>query len=80
MGLVGGLVQAVWWRWLAFGWIGRVGWLAAALYAFGWTLGNLGFNEMARELGATALYIAAFPITALIIRGLWRHSTAHHRK
>jgi hypothetical protein len=74
------ILMAIWQRWLLLGWIGRISSLAAALYAFGWVLGNLGLNEMARELGAVALYIAAFPITALIIRGLWRHSTAHHRR
>ena len=80
MGLVGGLFRGVWWRWLAFGWIGRFGSLAAALYAFGWMVGSLGLNEMARELGTVALYIAAFPITALVIRWIWRDATAHHRK
>lgn len=80
MGLVSAVGQAVWWRWLSFGWIGRVASIAIALYAFGWVLGNLGMNSAARSLGETALYIGAFPVTALIIRGIWRHSTAHHRR
>lgn len=79
MGLVSAVGRAVWWRWLSFGWIGRVMAIAIAFYAFGWVLGNLGMNTAARSLGEAALYIAAFPITALIIRLVWRDATARHQ-
>jgi hypothetical protein len=70
----------LWWRWWALGWIGKLFAVAIVLYGTGWVFGNLGLNEMARELGTVALYIAAFPITALIIRWIWRDATAHHRR
>jgi len=80
MGLVNGLTRTVWWRWLALSWISKAFSVALLIYAIGWIVGNLGWNEMARDLGVAALYIAAFPVTALVMRGLWRSATAHHRR
>lgn len=74
------MLTYLWQRFLWLGWIGKLFAVAIALYSTGWVVGTLGLNEMARELGVIALYIAAFPITAIIIRGIWRHATAHHRK
>jgi hypothetical protein len=80
MTLVQSIVAQLWQRFLWLGWIGKLFAVAMALYGTGWVLGNLGLHGMGRELGTIALYIAAFPITALIIRWLWRDATAHHRK
>lgn len=74
------MLMAVWSRWLAFGWIGKLFAIAALIYGTGWVVGSIGLNGMGRELGKIALYVVAFPIAALIIRWLWRDATAHHRK
>jgi len=71
---------SLWTRFLFLGWIGKLIAIAIGLYGVGWILGNLGMHGMARELGKIALYIAAFPIAALVIRWFWRDATAHHRK
>lgn len=70
----------LWQRFLWLGWIGKGFAVSITLYGAGWVLGNLGMDGAARSLGEAALYLVAFPITALIIIGLWRHFTAHHRK
>lgn len=77
---IGRVFSYLWQRFLELGWIGKGLAVAALIYATGWLVGSLGLSGMARELGEVALYIAAFPITAIIIRGIWRHATAHHRK
>jgi len=69
-----------WQRFLWLGWIGKGFAIAALLYGTGWIVGMVGFAELALQFGEAGLYVVAFPLTALIIRGIWRHSTAHHRK
>lgn len=39
------MLEFLWWRWLALGWIGRILAVAIVIYAAGWALGNLGLNE-----------------------------------
>lgn len=80
VGLVGGLLQVVWWRWMSLGWIGRLASLAITLYAAGWVLGNLGIHSAARSLGEAAIFIFGALLTALFIRLIWRDATAHHRR
>jgi hypothetical protein len=80
MGLVGGVLRVVWWRWLSFGWFGRVASIAIALYAMGWVLGHLGLQSAARSLGETAIWIFGFLLTVGFIKLIWRDATAHHRR
>ena len=80
MGLVAGLARSAWWRWLSFGWVGRLASLAITLYAAGWVLGNLGIHSAARSLGEAAIFIFGFLLTGLFIRLIWRDATAHHRR
>lgn len=70
----------VWWRWLSFGWFGRLASIAITLYAMGWLLGNLGMNSAARSLGEAAIFVFAILLTAAFIRLIWRDATAHHRR
>lgn len=70
----------LWQRFLWLGWIGKGFAIAALLYGTGWLVGKIGLDELAVQFGQAGLYVVAFPLTALIIRGIWRHSTAHHRK
>jgi hypothetical protein len=74
------VLRLLWQRFWRLGWIGRLFAIAAVIYLAGWTVGTIGLNGLARELGTTALYIAAFPLTALALRALWARSTAHHRR
>jgi len=73
------MLGVLWQRFLWLGWIGKTVTVIAALYGFGWILGNLGLDSAARSLGSTAIYIGSFLLTALVIRGLWRWGTARHR-
>lgn len=74
-----GVARALWWRWLSFGWIGRLASIAIGLYAFGWLLGNLGMNAAARQLAAWAILVFGVLVTWLIIRLSWRDATARHQ-
>jgi len=80
MGLVAALARTVWWRWLAFGWVGRLASLALALYGVGWLLGNAGMDGPARSLGEAGIFVFSILLAALFIRLIWRDSTAHHRR
>lgn len=68
------------WRWLAFGWVGRLGWLAATLYAFSWACANIGLDSLARQLGSMALFVLALLLTGLFVRLIWRNYTAPPRR
>lgn len=68
-----------WQRFLWLSWIGKGFAIAALLYGTGWIVGTVGLNELAVQFGQAGLYVVAFPLTALIIRGIWKHATAHHR-
>jgi hypothetical protein len=70
----------LWQRFLWLGWIGKLFAVAIAIYVVGWIVGALGMNDLARGFGRLALYVVAFPITAAIIRGIWRGATTHHRQ
>lgn len=73
-------LSRLWQRFLRLGWIGKMFAAAIAIYAVGWMVGSLGLHDLARGFGRLALYVVAFPITAVVIRGIWRGATAHHRK
>lgn len=78
--MIAGVLAYFWQRFLWLGWIGKGFAIAALLYGTGWLVGTAGLDELAVQFGQAGLYVVAFPLTALIIRGIWRHSTAHHRK
>jgi hypothetical protein len=62
--------------WTRFLWLGLVGKVVAAiLYAAGWVAGSLGFHDLARQLGAVALYVLGLLLTAVVIRWLWASFT-----
>jgi|GEM_PF-5598312 len=69
----------LWQRFLWLGWIGKGFAVAALLYGTGWVVGKIGLDELAIQFGQAGLYVFAFPLTALIIRFLWRKGTEHHR-
>lgn len=69
------VLSFLWWRWLAFGWVGRLLSLAAALFAAGWVLGNLGLSALAGQFGSAALLVASVLLTVLFVRQIWRDHT-----
>lgn len=74
------MLRVLWWRWLGFGWVGRIASVVVALYGVGWIAGNLGLDSMARQFGSAAVFVLALLLTGLFIRLLWRDSTSHHHR
>jgi hypothetical protein len=69
------ILMTIWQRWLLLGWAGRLASLAAALYASGWVLGNLGIDALARQFGSAAIFVLAILLTFLFIRQIWGNHT-----
>jgi len=65
----------LWQGFLQLGWIGKMFAAAIAIYVVGWIVGTLGMHDLARAFGRLALYVVAFPITAVVIRTIWRTFT-----
>jgi hypothetical protein len=75
MGLVGGITQAIWWRWMSFGWVGRIASIGIGLYIAAWALDNLGMDGAAYQFKEKALFILGALLIALFFRMIWRDQT-----
>lgn len=69
------VLMALLYRWLAFGWVGRLASLAAALFAVGWIASNLGLDALARQLGSAAIFTFSVLLVFLLFRQIWRDHT-----
>ncbi len=65
------MLSRFWWLSLT----GKTVVVIVVVYGCGWVAGSLGFHDLARQLGAVALYVLGLLLTATVIRWLWASFT-----